>query len=299
MTARLPLESLRVFEACARHGNFTRAAAELAVTGTAVSQRIRSLEMELGVVLFRRHGPRVTLTDAGQLLSARVRDALTGLHKAVSDCSALHAPLRVTCTPTFANRWLVPRLPNFQRTPGAGPIQIDISKEERSPETFDVAIKCGTGPWPGLEGIPLLPLEGTPMLVPGLAARLTDDPSSLAELPLIPDERWFDWFALARVKEPRPAFLATEYPSQDVVAISALNGDGGALLSPRLFQEELRTGALVAPFPITLQGPASYWMLWHAHRPASSFIGWMSEQIRAEARTPARPQVDRRVRAGG
>ena len=278
MAPRLPLESLRVFEVCARHGNFTRAAAELAVTSTAVSQRVRELERELGVVLFRRHGPRVTLTQQGQLLSVGVRAALSGLHKAVSDCAAMSTPLRVTCTPTFANRWLIPRLAEFHGR-GAGSIQLDISKEERSFDRFDVAIKCGIGPWQSLEAKPLLPLEGTPMLIPDLAARLTEDPASLTEVPLIPDERWASWFSLAGVNEPLVSFLPTEYPSQDVVAIGALRGEGVGLLAPRLFEEELRTGALVAPFPHTLQGPAFYWMLWHPQRPATSFIRWIMEEI--------------------
>jgi LysR family glycine cleavage system transcriptional activator len=280
MASRLPLESLRVFEACARHGNFTRAAAELAVTSTAVSQRIRDLETKLGVVLFRRHGPRVMLTDAGRKLSAGVGEALSGLRKAVSDCTASSTPLRVTCTPTFANRWLVPRLRDFtQRCEGASTIQLDISKEERSLDAFDVAIKCGVGPWPLLEGVPLLPLEGTPMVVPELAAGLSDDAASLTGLPLLPDERWPAWFHSVGVKEPRLSFLPTQYPSQDVVAIAALKGEGAALLSPRLFKDELRTGALVAPFAHKLQGPAYYWMLWHAERPATSFLNWMLEEI--------------------
>jgi LysR family glycine cleavage system transcriptional activator len=280
MGPALPLESLRVFEACARHGNFTRAAAELAVTSTAVSQRIRDLEMKLDVLLFHRNGPRVRLTEAGALLSEGVRHALARLQEAVSACTVPSRPLRVTCTPTFANRWLVPRLADFQRTPGASPIQLDISKEERDPENFDVAIKCGVGPWPSLEGIRLLPLEGTPMVVPELAERLTSDPASLAALPLLPDERWPAWFKIAGVHDREMCFLNTEYPSQDVVAISALKGDGVALLAPRLFQEELRTGTLVAPFAHKLEGPAFYWILWHAQRPAMCFIRWVVEEIR-------------------
>jgi LysR family glycine cleavage system transcriptional activator len=279
------LESLRVFEACARHGNFSRAAMELAVTSTAVSQRIRDLEMKLGVILFERNGPRVRLSEAGILLSEAVRQALSGLHDAVSACTALSSPLRVTCTPTFANRWLVPRLADFQRTPSANPIQLDISKEERDLETFDVAIKCGVVPWHSLEGIRLLPLEGTPMVIPGLAERLTSDPASLAALPLLPDERWPAWLKMAGVDDRRMSFLDIEYPSQDVVAIAALKGDGVALLAPPLFQEELRTGALVAPFAQKLEGPASYWMLWHAQRPATSFIQWMVEEIRISGRS--------------
>jgi LysR family glycine cleavage system transcriptional activator len=279
MLSRLPLESLRVFEACARHGNFTRAGTELAITGTAVSQRVRDLERRLGIVLFRRHGPRVTLTEAGDLLSIGVREALAGLHEAVSNCTSLSTPLRLTCTPTFASRWLVPRLPDFQRERGGGSVQIDISKEERSPETFDVAIKCGVGPWPSMAVMPLLPLEGTPMVIPELAACLSTDPASLANVPLIPDERWPEWFSLAGLNEPQVSFLPTEYPSQDVVAVAALRGEGVGLLAPLLFQEELRSGALIAPFPYKLEGPAFYCMLWHPQRPPNRFIDWMKDAV--------------------
>jgi len=117
------------------------------------------------------------------------------------------------------------------------------------------------------------------MATPELAARLTEDPSSLSDVPLIPDERWRSWFSLAGWREPRVSFLPTEYPSQDVVAIAALRGEGIGLLAPRLFQEELGNGALIAPFPYKLEGPPFHWMLWHPQRPPESFIAWMKEAI--------------------
>src|SRR5215470_3862370 len=118
MSNALPsLESLRVLAACVRHGNFSRAAAELGITPTAVSQRMRALETRLGIKLFRRHGPMLTTTDRARVLGQRVEHALALMRVAVDDCRRLKHPLRVTCAPTFAARWLVPQLATYQTLP--------------------------------------------------------------------------------------------------------------------------------------------------------------------------------------
>src|SRR5687768_12436628 len=103
------MESLRVFEASARHGNFTRAGKELGVTPTAVSLRIRELEAELGQNLFVRNGPRIALTDAGSRLAARMAEVMT-ITRSAAECRAAGVTLRITATPTFAAHWLAPRL---------------------------------------------------------------------------------------------------------------------------------------------------------------------------------------------
>src|ERR1700730_12337042 len=113
-----PLDSLRILAVCVRHGNFSRAADELGITPTAVSQRIRALEAQIGVTLFRRHGPKLTTTDRARALGQRINDALTLMHGAVDDCRRVKHPLRITCAPTFAARWLVPRLMGYQTLPG-------------------------------------------------------------------------------------------------------------------------------------------------------------------------------------
>jgi LysR family glycine cleavage system transcriptional activator len=156
MPKRLPaLDSLRFLEAGARHANFTRAAAELGVTPAAVSLRIRDLEAELGVVLFRRSGPTVTPTEAGSVLAARVAQALGLLRAAVEDCRGAAEPLRVTAVPTFAMRWLTPRLAANHALPDAVPIRLDVSAELRPADGFDIAIRTGPGDWPGFEATAL------------------------------------------------------------------------------------------------------------------------------------------------
>src|SRR2546428_793706 len=123
MSKRLPpLQSLQVFEASARLGNFSRAAAELGVTPAAVSLRIRNLESELGTTLFKRNGPRVTLTDSGAELAHSLADALALMKDAIGICRSKPAPLRVSAAPTVARAWLVSRLIFYQQLPGAASI---------------------------------------------------------------------------------------------------------------------------------------------------------------------------------
>lgn len=263
MLKRLPaLESLRVFEAAARHANFTRAAAELGVTPAAVSLRIRDLEAELGAALFRRSGPNVTPTEAGKMLAERMARALSLIRSAVDDCRDTTIPLRVTAPPTVAMRWLTPRLAGYHALPGAVPIQLDVSAELRPGERFDIAIRTGSGNWPGFDAVPLMPIEATPMLSPALAARTTlSSPADLAALPLLPHDCWPRWFREAGVDIPGLRFYADDYPTHELDASAAIEGVGVALLSPLFFGPLLRDGKLLQPFPHVIRGPAAHHVL--------------------------------------
>jgi LysR family transcriptional regulator, glycine cleavage system transcriptional activator len=275
-----PLESLRVLAACVRLGNFSRAAAELGITPAAVSQRMRALEAQIGVTLFRRHGPKLTTTDRARALGQRINDALALVHGAVDDCRRIKHPLRITCAPTFAARWLVPRLVSYQSLPGASAIALDATQSLSAPGSFDVAIRSGSGPWPGYESVRLLSDHGTPMLSPKWAppgSRMTV--TKLLRVPLIPDSRWAAWFKLAGVPNPKPQFVAAQFPNYELEAQAAVQGIGAALLSPDFFAQFVAQGALVAPFSCSVQGPSSYWMLWTKQHADAHFISWMKLQF--------------------
>jgi len=274
------LESLRVLDACVRHGNFSRAAAELGITPAAVSQRMRALEAQIGVRLFRRHGPRLTTTDRARALGQRLGQALGQMRTAVDECRRAKPPLRVTCAPTFAARWLVPRLGAYQLLPGADAIALDAAQSLSPPGSFDVAVRSGAGEWRGYQRVRLLEEQGTPMLSPKWitgGTRLTV--RGLLRVPLIPDPRWSDWFRLAGVANARPTFVAARFPNYELEAQAALQGVGAALLSPVLFAQLTAQGALVAPFPWVLAGPASYWLLWTKKAAASHFVTWLKTQF--------------------
>jgi LysR family transcriptional regulator, glycine cleavage system transcriptional activator len=275
-----PLESLRVLATCVRLGNFSLAAADLGITPTAVSQRMRALEAQIGVTLFRRHGPKLTTTDRARALGQRINEALGLLQGAVDDCRRIKHPLRITCAPTFAARWLVPRLVSYQTLRGASAIALDVTQSLSPQGSFDIAIRSGRGPWPGYESARLLSDDGTPMLSPKWApptGRMTV--KKLLRVPLIPDSRWVEWFKLAGVPTATPKFVAARFPNYELEAQAAVQGIGAALLSPDLFAQFIAQGALVAPFSSRVQGPNSYWVLWTKQSAEAHFLNWMKSQF--------------------
>lgn len=281
MRKNLPqLDSLRVLAACVRHGNFSRAAGELGITPAAVSQRMRALEAQIGVALFRRRGPLLIITDRARVLGRRLDHALGLMGAAVEECRRTRHPLRVTCAPTFAARWLVPNLASYQAIPGADAIALDASQALSPPGSFDVAIRSATGPGSGYEAVRLLSEQGTPMLGPrwvSPGARLTV--RKLLQIPLIPDPRWSEWFRLAGFANAKPRFVAARFPNYELEAQAALEGVGAALLSPVLFAQLTARGALVAPFSAVVEGPNSYWLLWTRESADTHFVGWMRAQF--------------------
>ena len=125
----------------------------------------------MGVKLFRRHGPTLTTTDRAKALGQRVEQALSLMRTAVDDCRRVKQPLRVTCAPTFASRWLVPRLATYHTIPGADAIVLDNSQAVLPTGSFDVAIRSGVGPWPGYSSAKLMGEQRTPMFSPKWAPR--------------------------------------------------------------------------------------------------------------------------------
>jgi LysR family transcriptional regulator, glycine cleavage system transcriptional activator len=281
MSPRLPpLDSLRVLAACARHGNFSRAAAELGVTATAVSQRMRALEAQIGVQLFRRHGPRLITTDRARALGQRVEQALLLVRAAVDDCRRSRQTLRVTCAPTFAARWLLPRLAGYHALAGANTIALDNTQAVLPPDAFDVAIRSGTGPWPDCDGVKLLTESVTPMLSPRLVpsgTRLTV--RRLLKLPLLPAPQWPQWLELAGAAGAKPAYFPTRFPNFELEAQAAMNGVGVALLSPVLYADLVAQGALLAPFPWVVECSSSYWLLRTKGSSESHFARWLQSRF--------------------
>ena len=286
MLSRQPaLESLRFLEASVRHGNFTRAAAELGVTPAAVSLRIRDLEADLGTKLFHRSGPRLAPTDAGVELARRVAEALRLVRAAVDHCVEPSEPLRVTAVPTFAMRWLVQRLPHYRALADAVPIELDVSTELRPSKDFDVAIRTGMGEWPELDTTALMPVEATPMLSPALAAGAPLASSTdLVSRPLLPHDDWPRWFQEAGAPVAGLAFCADDYSLHELHASAAINGVGVALLSPIFYASLIQEGKLLQPFAHIIRGPKWHYVLLRAgeRRPAVlRFRDWLKEEAQS------------------
>jgi len=207
--ARLPLNTLAAFRAVAEVQNLRAAAETLHLTHSAVSQQIRGLEEHLGFDLFDRRGRRVVLNAAGQALLRSVQGALAqlddGVQAAAAAASGSSQRLRVTVLPSFAQRWLLPRIGRWREQYPNLALEIDasINTVDLLREGMHAAIRQGVGPWPGLESERLF--DKPPMIVvgsPSAARRLLGArPEALAREPLLGDaDLWRDWFAAAGLR---------------------------------------------------------------------------------------------------
>jgi LysR family glycine cleavage system transcriptional activator len=287
MSIRLPsLESLRYLEACVRHGNFSRAADELGVTPAAVSLRIRDLEAILEKRLFHRSGPKIAPTSAGSALAQGMAEALSRVQVAVDECRGRSETLRVTAVPSFATRWLAPRLGKFHAIAKDLSIDLDVSTELRRAASFEIAIRTGLGNWPGVEVTALMAVDATPMLSPQLALSTPlRCPRDLASLSLLPHDQWARWFHEAGSIPSTMQFYEDDYPTHELDAMAAIEGAGVALLSPTLFASLVREGRLVQPFAHVIRGPAWHYIVTprgQTNPAASRFRAWLQEEARIE-----------------
>ena len=284
-----PLSTLPVLEAAARLQSFSAAAEELHVTHGAVSHQIRSLEEYLNVSLFSRQGRRVVLTAEGAALADAVRDALGRVAQAVEALSPQQRErkLKISVLPSFASRWLMPRLGRFLV---ANP-QFDISVEAHqalanfTTDGVDVGIRFGVGPWPGLHNERFAGDYYLPVCSPKFQrGKLPKTPAQLAGLPLfrMDEALWERWFALAGL-EMVPCTTGIEYNDSTLYLQQAMAGEGIALARCSLVQSDLATGKLVRLFDIDMPSEKDYHLVClpqHAtSRKFSTFRDWIVSEI--------------------
>ncbi|MFA4951676.1 LysR substrate-binding domain-containing protein [Brevundimonas sp.] len=295
--AGIPLASIRVFEAAARLRSFTRAAEELGMTQAAVSWQIKALETKLGQSLFRRLHREVAPTEGGERLSRAATEAMILLRRAVTDLTeADEGILSITTLATLATQWLAPRLGAFQLANPGLAVRLDTAPHlvDLTREGFDVALRTGSGDWPGLESVRLLPATFTPVCSPAMAHRLDlKAPADLLAAPRIGlDSEWAAWFVAAGVEAPTRAALTLTADHQALEVAAAMGGQGVALASPILFRREIAAGLLVRPFAQTVPLTAGYWLCWPTDRRRSRKIVRFRDWLVAEARDEAALMLD-------
>jgi LysR family transcriptional regulator, glycine cleavage system transcriptional activator len=261
-----PLNALRTFEAAARHLSFTRAAAELSVTQAAVSHQVKTLEAFLGFPLFRRAPRQLLLTDRGQLYGHALRDVFARLHEAtarVRDTPGREL-LTISVIPSFAARWLVPRLRQFQAKAPHIDVRVEPSREPANfaSDGVDVGIRFGLGRYPGLRSWLLMRDEMFPVCAPAVAKRLRR-PADLQRHVLLHDdanEGWREWLQAAKVKdvdwERGPIFTDASH-----LLDAAAQGQGVALGRRVLATAELAAGRLVRPFRQAMPLDRAYYLV--------------------------------------
>jgi LysR family transcriptional regulator, glycine cleavage system transcriptional activator len=272
MAKRLPgLASLRTFEAAARHLSFTKAADELHVTPAAVSAQVRGLEEQLGVRLFWRTSRAVRLTGAGETLLQATGEALAVIARAVERIAGANRGRRLVVSTglSFAAKWLVPRLGRFRRLQPEVDVRLSVTDQlaDFARDEADVAIRFGTGVYPGLRADRLLEEELFPVCSPRLleGARPLREPGDLRHHTLIhldwqaQGETWPDWrmWLLAAGVEGVDPTQGIHFRETTLVIQAAIDGQGVAL-GDSLAADDLAAGRLVRPFDLALKGPPQF-----------------------------------------
>ena len=262
-----PLNSIRAFEATARHLSFSKAADELNVTPGAVSQQVKVLEDYLSLKLFKRKNRMILLTDEAQVCLPLITEGLDKMSQAIDLIRELNSdkPLTITASPTFASRWLLPRLSSFQQAHPDIDVRIDASNDlaDLVNDDIDIGIRFGTGDYPGLEADYLFSQNVIPVCNPALLMGETklEKPEDLKNHTLLHAHGdyffidsthvdWEMWFATVGTKGI-DARHGLHFSQHNLLVEAAIRGQGVALVGDVVVNEELKTGQLVKLFEDT------------------------------------------------
>ena len=289
--------AVHYFEAAARLQSFTQAAHELNVTHSAISHQIKGLEDWLGQPLFERRSRQVHLTDVGQRFLVPVRAAFTQLSVAAQEAAQFSKgrPLTVTCLPSVAAKWLVPRLQNFRsRYPD---LNVHISAtgtvETIGEGDIDIGIRFGRGNWPGLAHELLLPNEVFPVCAPSLIdpKRPISHPRDVVQYPLLTDTDWVrsgydiwrDWLAAAGASDVDfRSDISLNFSNLQIQA--AIDGLGIAIGNHILAGDDLKHGRLIKPIDFSVRLDTAYWVVYGKNAlkqpKIKAFRDWLFDEVK-------------------
>ena len=298
-----PLNALRAFEAAARRLSFTKAAEELNVTPGAISQHIRQLEDYAGTPLFRRTGRSVLLTDAAQAALPMVRDAFDQITEAgrIMQAPARKGRVLVSCAPSFAAKWLAPRLERFQtHHPGIEAwVSADSHLTDFTTADADIGIRYGAGMYDGLKAEKLLDETVLPICSPKLleGPEAIRRPEDLARHTLIHDVStdvapscpdWTSWLQARGVGDTVDGRRGPRFNQSALAIEAAATGRGVVLAKRAIAASDIESGRLIAPFADgSISVDYGYWLVWpkgrHLMEDVRTFIKWVkAEATRSE-----------------
>ena len=267
-----PLNPLRTFEVAARSRSFTEAAEELGVTQAAVSRQISVLEGFFKTKLFDRDMRTLKLTQAGRQLHDDVSAAFQIIRWSAERMFEESRLVRIQTYPTFAARWLMPRLSDFMtKHPSIDlRVQTAVKPVDFSKTDTDMAIQFGRGEWPDMKAHPLVPDCIEPVCSKRVAAQLAaGDADALLQQTLLTSKfrsaDWTDWFAHAGVA-PKASIRWLAFESSILTYQAAIEALGVAMGQIHLLGAELKAGALVRPFNMPLKRGMHYWLVWPSGR---------------------------------
>jgi LysR family glycine cleavage system transcriptional activator len=297
--------ALPSFAAAARHKSFTAAANDLGVTQAAISHQIRELEDQLEVKLFRRTSRAVALTPAGEVLRQAVDEAFEGISNAMERMKTAKLRLRVTSAPSFASKWLVPRLDRFLAQSQDVDVFIDIQNGpvQLSQQEPHVAIQFGSAALPShqvdrLQDEYVFPVC-SPMLLKGKHRPL--DARALLKHTLLDVEwhsqgaswpNWQSWLEAAGLSDVKPG-KTVRFLHSALAIQAAVDGQGIALGETTVAADDLAAGRLIKPFDLALKQPPNlaYFVVCPKNAPAGSIERLFRDWLLAEARQPQRSRT--------
>jgi LysR family transcriptional regulator, glycine cleavage system transcriptional activator len=291
-----PLAAVRVFEAAARHGNFTHAASELGMTQAAVSYQMKLLEERLGTKLFLRQKGRLSLSEIGNRIAPLVSGGFDTLEQAFRLASAEDSQtLTISTTQSFAAHWLAPRIGSFQML--APQLAVRLRSDDHyvdfAAEDVDVVIRVGSGDWPGLRVHFLQDVVIQPFASPDFVAREggIETPDDLIELSRLSPNDWWWAFWFSSLGADYAAASAVSQPgirldSQAMEASAAMAGHGIAILNREMWYGEIQLGRLVPVGP-SVVAKHGYWLAYpEYHRHSAkirTFQKWLGSETALHA----------------
>jgi LysR family glycine cleavage system transcriptional activator len=292
------LNGIKAFEAAARSGSFAAAGAELHVSAAAVSRMVHLLEDRLGVALFERKANKLVTTAAGRAYQSGLTpifDALAGLTAQVTAPSGVRV-LTIGVGPTFAMKWLIPRLTDFRKEEPHIDVRITTGGfAVPFGDDWSCGVRLGDGEWPGLIAEPLFAADLLPVCAPRLASALKR-PSDLKGPSLLrvahSPEDWPLWLKAASV--PRLTARGTEFQFYGQALQAAVDGLGIAMGIRPYIDDDLAAGRLVAPFAQSVPKGMRWYLVYRAFRTEqrdfAAFRRWI---IRAAAEPASRRKASR------
>lgn len=309
MRRKIPsIQNLICFESAAKHASYTHAAQELAMTQSAVSRQIQQLEEFLQTQLFSRTRHGMELTVAGSQYYASIKPYLVGLEKVTQEVishKGLAGTLKLGVVPTFATRWLLPKLHHFNSCYPEITIHLETSTKPFlfSEHIFDAAIYAGTQQqiehWPGTQAHLLMHEDVVAVCAPSLIQQYFPDakpcnhdtynllPEQIAQLPLLQQTTrptiWLEWFQAHQVHQPK-ADEGQRHELFSMLAVAASHAMGVALIPQMLIEQELKNQTLVIANNSPLHSHRSYYLV-HSSQETSpilqKFVDWIKDEVQS------------------
>ncbi|MGF1762952.1 LysR substrate-binding domain-containing protein [Aliivibrio kagoshimensis] len=264
-----PLQTLLTFECCARLGSFSKAANELCLTPPAITHQIKQLESWLNTTLFTRMHRGIKLTQQGEAFAVEIEEHLTQLKGCLNRFKSKTQSSNITLslTPALATKWLVSRLGRFWKKHPDIQLRLhhSIDAVDLMSDSADIAIRWGDGNWPGTIAEPLLSGNRKPVMLPNMAETIRDrNAADLEGAILLHEDSYLDWPKWLKLNDVSldNANQGPQIDDASVLLMAVLAGEGVALGRIAVLEDDLKSGALVSPFNISLPSKERYWLVY-------------------------------------